>query len=180
MGDRPDGLTSQEYSHAADASLDDRCINWGRCYVDRMRRSKPLPVYGHYRGRWAHSWDYDAVVGVAPDVRPSLDHLDAWAINCAWQSIPDAYHQAILGGHYVRRWAPVKCAQIARKIAGMNERERINDAEFERTVSMSLGLLERELYIPAVVRRARLSLRVRDALELDEWKVLDSQQSITA
>jgi len=159
-----------EYSHAEDEAISDRCENWGRVYRDRMTSTKILSLEGRYRNKWARSWDHDAIVGTAPDVRPLLDQQDAQAINLAWQAVPDLYHQMILGGHYVKRWSPAKCDQTARKHAGMDERKRVSDREFAAILDMAHGLLEVQLAIPAVVRRQRLTVRVRLALELDEWR----------
>ena len=162
---------AREFSHAEDESLEDRLENWGRCYRDRMARTKILSLEGRYRNKWARSWDWDKTVGTAPDVRPYLDNQDAAVINLAWQAIPDPYHQSILGGHYVRRWSASKCDRVARETAAMpTERKEISEPEFAAKLGMAHGLIEVQLGIPAVIRRQRLALRVRIALELDEWR----------
>jgi hypothetical protein len=148
----------------------DRCENWAECYRLRgCRQSRVGSIEGGYRSPQSEHWHHGAAPPVA---RPDLDWRDAEVVNGAWQAIPDGYHQIIIGAWHVRAWSPGKCERIAR-LRGRGDNARLpppSDAAWQRTLQVAHGLLLEQLEIPAVVRRARLSERVREALGLEVWQ----------
>jgi hypothetical protein len=152
-------------------AIDARCENWAECYRDRHRRQQVASLEGAYRSPQREHWLH----GLAPPVeRPDLDWRDAELINGAWQAIPTAYHQIILGAWYVRRWSPAKCERVA--CADMPERPRrgITDTEWQVVLDSAHAHLLEQLDLPAVTRRERLAERVRGVLDLIEWRRLEA------
>ena len=146
-------------------TLDDRLENWARCYRVRKRFSQAESFEGNYRSRQSEHWEYGKAPPVTP---PDLDVVDGEIIDLAWQSMPDAFHQCLLGAWYVRRWSPRKCLQTARDLVGYEHRR--TDDDIEPYLAMARLLLAEQLDIPAVIRRTRLVRRTREALGLETWE----------
>lgn len=150
-------------------TLTDRCENWSEVYRDRMRAQQAKSFEGRYRSGQSEHWLYGQAPPTTP---PDRDYNDAQTINDAWKSIPDAFHQAILGGWYVRRWSPRKIVTVAREVSGEAHQRR--EVDFDPYLAMGHALLQEQLDLPAVFRRERLADRVRKALDLEVWRRADT------
>lgn len=151
--------------------IEDRCENWANCYRMRNRYRNTRSLEGHYRTPRGEHW----LTGSAPRSAIPADAHDAIEINSAWQAIPDAFHQFLLGAHYIKLWSPDRCVREARQFADRpHARTEIQDREYDAYIGMAHTLLLAQLEVPAVFRRVRLVERVRIALDLDVWLARDS------
>ena len=142
-----------------------RLENWGACY--RVRKKLPgASKIGSLEGNWRSPQEWEYVPLVA---RPGLDVNDAEVINNAWMALPDSFHQALLGAWYVQRWSAFESLKAARRAAGMRAWRR--GVDIDPCLAMAHVLLRDQLGIPAVVRRARLVARTRQALNIPAWGI---------
>lgn len=138
-------------------TLDERLENWGHAWRYRMARGQTASLEGAYRS--PQHWD-----ALMPPTNAAIifNPRDAAEVENAWQAMGDAFHQALLLGHYVRRYAEGKVLVEAWKAAGEPRKRRMSG--FLAALGMAHALIAAQLDLPAVVRRDRLAARVRDTL----------------
>lgn len=137
-----------------EASMEDRCDNWGQAMRWRRYRTLRTPsLEGHYRPPRGVEVDWATR---APQKRAGIDLYDAQVVEEGVCTLP-RYSHALLRLWHIEKIDPRFCLRIA---ARLSDEPQGQPRGFGSAIRMAYALLAAALLLPSEIRKARARARV--------------------